>query len=133
MQGVQKQSTDLAKYILEDLLSRAPEAEIEEKLSPTLRSQLTELQNKLDEVEAARRLEREASQQRLDDLKLEKESLDAEIARIRSDLGKASATLLAAAVRDVGWLHAVRTQLMPKEPGRAPFHNDAEIASRGYH
>ncbi len=38
-----------------------------------------------------------------------------------------------AALRDVSWLTMVRTQLMPRQPGRVPFHNDAEVALRGYH
>ena len=37
-----------------------------------------------------------------------------------------------AAARDVRWLTLVRTTMMPKQPGRVPFHNAAEIAMRGY-
>jgi hypothetical protein len=37
------------------------------------------------------------------------------------------------AAKDVVWLERVRTTMMPKQPGRAPFHNSAEVALRGYH
>jgi hypothetical protein len=130
----ERQSTDLAKYIL-DLIAGAPAArnEIEAKLSPALRGQLDALQHRLEELEATRRLDQEASQQRLTEISAAKEAVEREIKKARDDLGKATATIVAAAIHDVGWLEMVRTRLMPKEPGRAPFHNDAEVAIRGYH
>ena len=37
------------------------------------------------------------------------------------------------AAKDAIWLDRVRRTLMPKQPGRAPFHNSMEVALRGYH
>jgi len=41
--------------------------------------------------------------------------------------------LTMAAVRDVRWLQLVTTTLMPKQSGRVPFHDSADISIRGYH
>jgi hypothetical protein len=130
----ERQGTDMAKYIL-DLISAAPQArsEIEQRLNPSLRSQMDALQSKLEELEAARRLEQQTSQQRLDQVNAEKTTIEGEIRNLRFDLGRATAHLVAAAIKDANWLEMVRTRLMPKQPGRVPFHNDGEVALRGYH
>jgi hypothetical protein len=41
--------------------------------------------------------------------------------------------LARAAARDVPWLDFIRRTMMPKQQGRVPFHNSAEVALRGYH
>jgi hypothetical protein len=130
----EKQSTDLARYIL-DLISAAPDAksEIEQQLNPELRSQLASLQRKLEELEAERRLEQAQSRQRLEEATAAKQRVEQDIEIVKSDLDRATAHLVAAAIKDVRWLELVRTRLMPKQPGRVPFHNDAEVAFRGYH
>lgn len=61
------------------------------------------------------------------------ESKGKELEQLKAELEKSLAVLAAAAARDARWLHMVRTQLMPPQPGRVPFHNDAEIAIRGFH
>ena len=130
----EKQSTDLAKYILE-LLSAAPEArnEIERHLSPALRVQLGDLQRQLEELEATRRLEQRLSNTQLDEVTAAKEKVEREIVGVRGELGRATATLVAAAIKDANWLAMVKSRLIPKQQGRVPFHNDEEVALRGYH
>jgi hypothetical protein len=95
--------------------------------------------------------------QRVDELKaqqsvLEKQLLDAQVssreqvneleakaARLGSDLEEAQSSLtsthlalMSAAVKDLSWLTAIRTRMMPKQPGRVPFHHSKEVAMRGY-
>jgi uncharacterized protein DUF4062 len=134
LQEQEKQSTDLAKYILE-LVSAAPDArsKIEQNLNPALRVQLDGLQLKLEEVEATRRLEQQTSQKQLEALNAAKAEIEREILNVRADLGRATSALVAAAIKDASWLSMVRSQFMPKQQGRVPFHNDAEVAIRGYH
>ena len=36
-------------------------------------------------------------------------------------------------MKDGPWLDLIRRTMLPKQPGRVPFHNSAEVALRGYH
>lgn len=66
-------------------------------------------------------------------LQTEKTDLHQKMGLLNTRAEAAQAMLNMAAARDVRWLTLVRTTMMPKQPGRVPFHNAAEIAVRGYH
>ncbi len=53
--------------------------------------------------------------------------------RLNKQAEAAQMMLNMAAARDVRWLTMVRATMLPKQPGRVPFHNAAEVAHRGYH
>lgn len=66
--------------------------------------------------------------------------LEEQAARLATELQQAQAALTSsrlaltsAAMKDLSWLTMIRTQMMPKQPGRVPFHNSREVALRGYH
>jgi hypothetical protein len=61
------------------------------------------------------------------------EEVNRTLASLEANFKNQETLLTLAAMRDARWLHAVRTQLMPKQPGRVPFHNSEEIALRGFH
>jgi len=48
-------------------------------------------------------------------------------------LGHTSLLLAQAAMKDAPWLDFIRRTMLPRQPGRVPFHNSAEVALRGYH
>lgn len=66
-------------------------------------------------------------------LQAEKDQIHEQIAHLNQRTEAAQMMLNMAAARDVRWLTHVRTTMMPKQPGRVPFHNAAEVALRGYH
>jgi transcriptional regulator with XRE-family HTH domain len=66
-------------------------------------------------------------------LQSEKEQIQAHMTRLSQQTEVTQMMLNMAAARDTRWLHIVRTTMMPKQPGRVPFHNAAEVALRGYH
>lgn len=66
-------------------------------------------------------------------LQAEKDQFYEKMTRLNQRAEAAQMMLNMAAARDVRWLTHVRTTMMPKQPGRVPFHNAAEVALRGYH
>lgn len=66
-------------------------------------------------------------------LQAEKDQIHERMALLNKQTEAAQMMLNMAAARDVRWLTLVRTTMMPKQPGRVPFHNAAEVALRGYH
>ncbi|NLS20320.1 helix-turn-helix domain-containing protein [Rhizobium sp. P40RR-XXII] len=66
-------------------------------------------------------------------LKNERELLRVNMEQLNKRVETTQTMLDVAAARDGRWLHLVRTTMMPKQPGRVPFHNAAEVALRGYH
>ena len=65
-------------------------------------------------------------------LHAEKERAEAHMTRLNQQTENVQMMLNMAAARDARWLHMVRTTLMPKQPGRVPFHHSVEVALRGY-
>jgi hypothetical protein len=126
----EQRNLDSAGYFIEQFLAQAPEArhQIQSQISRDLVIEIEELKNERNEIEDAGRTSTEAleeSRQRLEEVNKRLLSLEA-------DFKKQETLLTLAAARDVRWLQAVRTQLMPKQPGRIPFHNSQEIALRGF-
>ena len=65
-------------------------------------------------------------------LQAEKEQVQAHMARLNKQTEANQMMLNMAAARDARWLHLVRMTLMPKQPGRIPFHHSVEVSLRGY-
>jgi hypothetical protein len=63
----------------------------------------------------------------------EKTDVQTRLDTVSQSLSQANLLLARAAMMDVSRLNFVRTTMMPKQPGRVPFHNSAEVALRGYH
>jgi hypothetical protein len=119
------QSRDQAKYLMEKILSAAPDiqATIQSQLSKDLTAELDRLRHTRDH------LEQEMAGAHAE----ERKRLDARISELQEQEQKFRMTLTMAAVRDVRWLEHVRTTMMPKQPTRVPFHNTLEVAMRGFH
>jgi transcriptional regulator with XRE-family HTH domain len=66
-------------------------------------------------------------------LQTEKDQIHERMALLNKQTEATQMMLNMAAARDVRWLTLVRTTMIPKQPGRVPFHNAAEVALRGYH
>jgi hypothetical protein len=120
---------------MEKILNAAPEIRtaIQTQLNPDLTSLLQDLKEERAALENQLADMQQASQASIDALRREKQLLDVRIAELQSQISRAQMMLTMAAVRDVRWLKFVRTTLMPKQHGRVPFHNSAEVAMRGYH
>ena len=129
------EARDLASFILEKLFDAAPDVrqKIESELNPELIRDKTELEKKLYELENVMRETARKTEDEKKYLLSDKEQLVEELGSVNRELDRLRITLLLAATKDVRWLHLLRTRLMPKQPGRVPFHNDAEVAMRGYH
>jgi len=131
----QKQTSDAARYLLDKITEAAPEVreQIAAGLNPDLVADRDELQNRLSTIEQELEKTKGASQECILDLEREKTDVHTRLDAVTQGLGQASLLLARAAMKDVSWLTLVRTTMMPKQPGRVPFHNSAEVALRGYH
>jgi len=127
-----KQNEDEAQYLIGKVMELAPEVrkKVEEGLNPDLVKTVDQLKSQLNDIEEKYRREGTASTEKHDQ---EKAALTAALLQKEKQLSESKIMLFNAATRDASWLSYVRTHLMDKQPGRVPFHNDAEIALRGYH
>ena len=131
----EKETTDLAGYVLDKLLEASPEVrqKVLAGLSPALLVNQEELKQKLIAIEDELRNTRGSTKEKLDSLEREKGNVEARLESVTQQLRHASLLLARAAMKDVPWLDFIRRTMMPKQPGRIPFHNSAEVALRGYH
>ncbi len=125
------ESRDQAEYLLEKILSAAPNIReaVQSQLSQDLTAELDQLRQDRDTLRQEIAGVHEASRTSAE----EQQQLDARIAELQEQEKKSRMMLTMAAVRDIRWLELVRSTMMPKQPGRVPFHNTAEVAMRGYH
>ena len=130
----EKETTDLASYVLEKLLDAAPEVreKIASELNPslivdreTLRQQLTVLETQLERMKGS-------TQETIDRLEREKNEVRGRMDAVAQQVKHTTLLLAKAAIKDVSWLDFVRRTMMPKQPGRIPFHHSAEVAFRGF-
>jgi hypothetical protein len=130
----EKQMVDSAEYILEKIGEAAPEVrkKIEGGLNPDLVSEREVLQRRLDEIEIELRQSKDMKE-KITELEQEKNDAQVRLNATTQQLTAASLMLARAAMKDASWLDFVRRTMMPKQPGRVPFHNSAEVALRGYH
>jgi hypothetical protein len=63
---------------------------------------------------------------------MEKSKVESQLNAVTAQLRQSSLLLAQAAMKDVSWLDLIRRTMMPKQPGRVPFHNWREVALRGY-
>jgi hypothetical protein len=131
----EKQALDSAGYLLEKIQEAAPEVRqrITAGLSPDLVGERDTLRAQLGTIEQELEKTKGASRGRILDLEREKTDIQSRLEAVTQRLNQASVMLTRAAFRDVTWLTSIRTTMMPKQPGRVPFHNTAEVALRGYH
>ncbi|WP_010490794.1 SIR2 family protein [Pseudomonas sp. S9] len=121
--------------ILERLGELSPELRhsILGKIDPSLILRVDDLKLKHDALEKELSETRDKSAERATVLEKQAASLAAELQQAQAALTSSRLALTSAAMKDISWLTMVRTQMMPKQPGRVPFHNSKEVALRGYH
>jgi hypothetical protein len=131
----EKQTADLAGYLLEKIVEAAPEVrdKIVAGLSPDLVVDRDALGDQLARIEAELEAERGTSQERIRELEGERAEAQSRFDSVSQQLNQTSLLLARSAMKDASWLSFVRQTMMPKQPGRVPFHNSAEVALRGYH
>lgn len=131
----QKQNEDAAQYLLKKIFEVSPEVrtKVEAGVSAELVEAVTDLKSQLADLEAKAKTEGEASKAAIEFLNSDKKALGEKIRVKEAQVAAAMLTLVRAATKDAGWLKLIRTRMMDKQPGRVPFHNDEEVALRGYH
>jgi Domain of unknown function (DUF4062) len=127
----EKQKVDQANYLMSKIEEAEPgvRSQIEEKISPDLMKEKIKLQEELERLWGVSN--KQLSDQATEFERKEQELLE-RISTIEKELGTARFTIGLSIVKDVAWLQHVRMTLQPKQPGRVPFHNSAEVASRGF-
>lgn len=130
-----KRDEDAAQYLLKKIFELSPELrnKVEAGVSSELVAAVADLKSQLAGLEAKVKTEGEASKGVIARLNSDKETLADKIRVKEAEVAAAKVTLFLAATKDAGWLKLIRTRLMDKQPGRVPFHNDQEVALRGYH
>ncbi len=131
----EKQSTDLATYLLEKIVEAAPEvrAKIEAGLSPGMVSEREALRRQLSAIEQELKQTKDASAGTLQALASEKAAVEKRLGSVGGQVAQMQLMLARAALKDATWLDMIRRTMMPKQPGHVPFHNSLEVALRGYH
>lgn len=131
----ERQSADLAAYLLEKIVEAAPEvrAKIEAGVNPGLVSDRDALMRRMTEIETELEWTKGTSEVRLRSLADEKTAVEARMSAIGDQVAHMQLLLAKAALKDASWLDWIRRTMMPKQPARIPFHNSAEVALRGYH
>ncbi len=130
----ERKNRDQVGYIVDQVLNSDIEIQqkVHEKLNPILVKEYEDLKSKHKELET-KLTEVERTQDSLEKIQTEKVTIEKRINALQEQLNISRIMLASAAVRDTRWLERIRTQLMPKQNSRVPFHNDAEVAIRGYH
>lgn len=120
--------------LMERLQDLDPELrkQVLEQTDPSLIGRVEELKAQQDALERQLREAEDASRERAGELEAKAARLGSELERAQSALTSTQLALMSAAVKDISWLTAIRTRMMPKQPGRVPFHNSKEVALRGY-
>ena len=131
----EKQTANLAEYLLEKILEAAPEVRerITAGLNPDLIRDRDALRDQLADIEGQLEKTKGSSQERILQLEKEKTDVQGRLDVAAQRLSHTTLMLARAAMKDASWLDFVRRTMMPKQPSRVPFHNSAEVALRGYH
>lgn len=130
----EKQTADLAEYLLEKVADAAPEVreKITSGLNPSLVADKEQLQRRLDEIESKLAETKGTTEEKISNLEREKTEVQVRLDTVSQQLRHTSLMLAQAAMRDAPWLDFIRRTMLPKQPGRIPFHHSAEVALRGY-
>jgi ribosome modulation factor len=129
----EKETADLQQYLLGKLDEAPPE--VRQGIAEAPNSDLVASRDALKAQLAAIEAERVAgaSDERIRNLEQAKLAAEMRLSEISRQFGLLQNLLARSAAKDAVWLEHVRSTLMPKQPGRAPFHNSLEVALRGYH
>lgn len=121
--------------ILERLGALSPELRhsILTQIDPSLIERVEILKSKHDVLEKELSDTRHKSGERVAVLEEQTARLATELQQAQASLTSSRLALTSAAMKDLSWLTMIRTHMMPKQPGRVPFHNSKEVALRGYH
>jgi hypothetical protein len=130
----EKQATDLTAYFIGKISDVAPEVRdrIAEGLNPALVAERDDIKLKLRQLENALETTRGEGQEKVEQLQKEKADVQSRFESVNQQLQRTGFLLAQAAIKDASWLDMVRRTMMPKQPGRVPFHHSAEVALRGY-
>ena len=122
-------------YLLEKFHELAPELrhKVLEQVDPSLVERVESLKSKHDKLEKELRDARHESHERVVDLEAQTVRLASDLQQAQSALTSARLALTSAEMKDLSWLAMIQTRMMPKQPGRVPFHHSKEVALRGYH
>ena len=131
----EKQAADSAAYLLNKILEAAPEVreKVTAGLSPDLVTDREALQQQLAAIETQLKETEGATQEKIESLARDKSEVQARLDAVTQQLQHTSILLTRAAMKDAPWLDFIRRTMLPKQPGRVPFHNSVEVALRGYH
>jgi hypothetical protein len=131
----EKETADLQQYLLGKLDDAPPEVRqgIAEALNSDLVAVRDALQAKVAEIDAELQRVAGASDEKIHKLEQEKRAAEMRLSEVSQRFTLLTNLLAHSAAKDAVWLDRVRRTLMPKQPGRAPFHNSVEVALRGYH
>jgi hypothetical protein len=131
----EKENKDLTQYILEKL--EAAPADTRKRIGEALNEDLVQdrdaLQARVNEIDAALQRVSGASHEKTELLEQQKIAAEQRLTDVLRQMTAVRNLLAHSAVKDVVWLDHIRRTMMPPQPGRAPFHNTAEVAMRGYH
>ena len=130
----ERESSDAAAFLLKKITESAPSVreEILAGLNPSLVTERDDLQRRLGEIAQEHASAAGSMQEMEDKLAREKAAIESQLSTVKQQLAQSSLLLARAAMKDVSWLDFVRRTMMPKQPGRVPFHHSAEVALRGY-
>ena len=125
----ERQTADLQQYLLGKLDEAPPDIRqaIAESLNSDLVASRDALKAQLAEIGAERVAG--ASDERIRNLEQAKLAAEIRLSEISRQFGILQDLLARSAAKDAVWLEHVRSTLMPKQPGRAPFHH--ELACHG--
>jgi hypothetical protein len=131
----EKQSADLATYLLQKIFEAAPEVRerIAAGLNPTLVADRERLRQQLETIENELAKTIGSTQEEIGKLKNEKSEVQARLEAVTERLDHTSLLLASSLMKGAPWVNFVRATMMPRRPGRVPFHNSAEVALRGFH
>lgn len=133
-QDREKQTMDLATYLLDKITEAAPN--IREKiisgLNPDLVIDRESLQRQLIGIQDELEKMKGETSERISTLEIEKSTAQSRLGVVEQQLSRASLFLAQSAMKDVSWLDFIRRTMMPKQPGRVPFHHSIEVALRGF-
>jgi len=131
----EKETADLQQYLLGKLDEAPPE--VRQGIAEALNSELIDvrdaLQTKVAEIDAELQRVSGASDEKIHKLEQEKRAAEMRLSEVSQQFTLLTNLLAHSAAKDAIWLDRVRRTMMPKQPGRAPFHNSLEVALRGYH
>lgn len=131
----EKETADLQQYLLGKLDEAPPEVRqgIAEALNSELVGARDALQGKVAEIDAELTRVAGTSHEKIHNLEQEKRAAEMRLSAVSQQFELLRNLLAHTAAKDAVWLDRVRRTMMPKQPGRAPFHNSMEVALRGYH